>query len=124
MNIQVEIKRIKELLDQISDEKLIAELNQLLSKYEAASAQNSVEEEAEKYGSSDTNAADQLLQSAMNLNAQSRADLAQKLLDSLDQMELETAWLDLAETRLSELESGKTKPIGWSDIKQRVTHVS
>lgn len=124
MNIPAEIKRIKKLLDQISDEKLIAELNQLLSKYEAASAQNSVEEEAEKHGSSDAETADQLLQSAMNLDEHSRAELAQKLLDSLDQMELETAWLDLAETRLSELESGKTKPIGWNDIKQRVTHVS
>jgi len=124
MNIKAEIKRFKELLDQVNDEKLIAELKQLLSKYEAASKASSVEEEAEKYGSSDTNTADKLLQFAMKLNERSRAELAQKLLDSLDQMELETAWLDLAETRLSELESGKTKPIGWSDIKQRVTHVS
>lgn len=124
MNVQAEIKRIKELLDQVNDEKLIAELKRLLSEYEAASQTNSVEEEAEKYGSSDANTADKLLQFAMNLNEQSRAELAQKLLDSLDQMELETAWLDLAETRLSELESGKTKPIGWSEIKQRVTHVS
>ncbi|MCB9204053.1 MAG: addiction module protein [Flavobacteriales bacterium] len=123
MNIQLEIKRIKELLDQVNDEKLIAELKQLLNNYEAASKASSVQEEAEKYGSSDANTADKLLQFAMNLNEQSRAELAQKLLDSLDQMELETAWLDLAETRLSELESGKAKPIGWNDIKQRVTHV-
>lgn len=124
MNIQAEIKRIKELLDQITDEKLIAELKQLLSKYEATSKANSVQEEAKKYGSSDTNTTDKLLQFVMNLDEHSRAELAQKLLDSLDQMELETAWLDLAETRLSELESGKIKPIGWNDIKQRVTHVS
>ena len=124
MNIQAEIKRIKELLYQVNDEKLIAELKQVLSKYEAASKASSVQEEAGKYGSSDANSADQLLQSAMNLNERSRAELAQKLLDSLDQMELESAWLDLAETRLSELESGKEKPLGWSDIKQRVTHVS
>ena len=124
MNIQLEIKRIKELLDQVNDEKLIAELKQLLNNYEAASKASSVQEEAEKYGSSDANSPDQLLQFAMNLNEQSRAELAQKLLDSLDQMELETAWLDLAETRFSELERGKTKPISWNDIKQRVTHVS
>jgi len=124
MNIQAETKRIKELLDQVNDEKLIAELKQLLNKYEAASKASSVQEEAEKYGSLEANTADKLLQFAMNLDEHSRAELAQKLLDSLDQMELETAWLDLAETRLSELECGKTKSVGWNDIKQRVTHVS
>jgi len=60
----------------------------------------------------------------MNLNAESRAFLAQKLLDSLDRIELEDEWISLAEKRLSEIEDGRTQTISWNEIKGALGSVS
>ena len=60
---------------------------------------------------------------ALKLPRKSRARLAEKLLDSLNddgQSEIDAAWAAEAEARLAELESGKIKAIPLSTVLRRL----
>lgn len=64
-----------------------------------------------------------LYQSAMSLNDQDRAELVGLLLDSLDIEEepgVEAAWVQEIERRVSELDSGETESLPWSEVRARV----
>jgi putative addiction module component (TIGR02574 family) len=62
---------------------------------------------------------EQVTKEAMKLNIEERAELAQRLLDSLDDAhasEIEKLWLEEAERRLREFREGKTKGIPAEEV--------
>jgi putative addiction module component (TIGR02574 family) len=64
-----------------------------------------------------------LLEEALALPAQERADLAGTLLESLDQGEdeaVEDAWSEEIERRVEDVESGKVKTVPWSEARSRI----
>lgn len=64
-----------------------------------------------------------LLKEALKLPPEARAALAGSLLDSLDQEvdeDAETAWHAEIDRRLKEIDSGKVKPIPWSEARRRI----
>ena len=64
-----------------------------------------------------------LLEDIKELSARERATLAHCLISSLDQIQdedIDEAWAELAEKRLSELESGKVKAVAWEQIKKGI----
>lgn len=61
-----------------------------------------------------------ILEEALMLDVKIRASLIQKLIDSLDDSQLESEWLDLAEKRLEELQQGNAQGITWDSIKQNI----
>ncbi len=125
MNFKEEIAGIKAILDRVNDPRLIDELKKLLSSFEARSTFTTIEDECSDYSSQPDKEADQqIIESIINLSEYSRAKLAQKLLDSLDNTEMESEWISLAEKRLAEIESGQVRPILWGEIKAEVRNAS
>lgn len=64
-----------------------------------------------------------LLKEALKLPPEARAALAGSLLDSLDQEvdeDAETAWHAEIDRRLRELDSGKVKPVPWSEARRKI----
>ena len=61
-----------------------------------------------------------LAQTVTQLSAKDRAFLAERLLDSLDEDEIEEAWVHVASRRRDEVRSGKVKPIPAEDIYRRI----
>ena len=64
-----------------------------------------------------------LLEEALALPPNERADLAANLLDSLDEGEdegVEEAWAQEIGRRVEEVESGRVKPIPWSEARERL----
>ena len=57
---------------------------------------------------------------AMKLDGKSRAKIAQELIDSLDDTELDSQWIDLAEKRLKDLTEGSVEGRNWEQIKPKV----
>ncbi|WDE96544.1 addiction module protein [Lentisphaera profundi] len=58
------------------------------------------------------------MEEAVSLPVEMRAELANKLLESLNLTDpsIDQAWADLAESRLDEIESGKVKLIPGEDV--------
>jgi len=54
---------------------------------------------------------DELATKAMSLSGESRALLAERLVESLDQESIRSIWLTETKRRLNELRSGQIKPI-------------
>ena len=64
-----------------------------------------------------------LLKEALKLPQDARAALAASLLDSLDQEvdeDAESAWQAEIDRRLRELDSGRVKPVPWSEARRRI----
>ncbi len=65
----------------------------------------------------------QVIENIENLSADEKALLAHCLISSLEVKHddsVEQAWGKLAEQRFSELESGKTRGMSWSEIRNKV----
>jgi putative addiction module component (TIGR02574 family) len=65
----------------------------------------------------------QVIESIKELSADERAFVAHCLISSLDKIhdeDVEKAWLDLAEKRYAELESGKVKGVSWDVLKNEI----
>jgi putative addiction module component (TIGR02574 family) len=63
----------------------------------------------------------ELLQTALKLSENERADLAASLIESLDQpfdADAREAWAEEIHRRLDELDSGAVKPIPWDEARQ------
>jgi Putative addiction module component len=59
---------------------------------------------------------------ALRLNAQQRARLAQELLDSIDNLppaEIEALWLDAAERRAKEIDSGADMLVAGDEVARK-----
>ena len=71
---------------------------------------------------------EQLTREVMNLSLEERAELAQRLLVSLDEAqpsEIERLWMKEAERRLQEFRSGNVKGIPAEDVfRQAVSEIS
>ncbi len=64
-----------------------------------------------------------LLKEALKLPPEARAALAGSLLESLDQEVdegAEAAWQEEIDRRLREIDSGKVKPIPWSEARRKI----
>ena len=64
-----------------------------------------------------------LLDEALRLPDEARAALAASLIDSLDDTvdpSAEAAWAKEIARRLEEIDSGKTKPVPWSEARRRI----
>jgi putative addiction module component (TIGR02574 family) len=65
---------------------------------------------------------DELLQRAMNLPLEARAELACSLIDSLDETvdeDAEVAWQQEVVRRMGEIRSGKVKTIPWREVQRK-----
>jgi putative addiction module component (TIGR02574 family) len=64
-----------------------------------------------------------LLDDALRLPDQERAELAGLLIESLDEAQdadVQAAWSDEIARRLRELDSGAVKPIPWTEVRRRL----
>ncbi len=64
-----------------------------------------------------------LFDQAMQLSEEERADLAARLLESLDPAEegdVESAWDQEIRTRIEELDSGSTRAVPWSEARRLI----
>lgn len=71
-----------------------------------------------------TNQAKQLLDTALRLSPAERAELADHLIDSLDQTtenDVQEAWSQEIARRLAELDRGDVKTVPWSEVRRRMT---
>ena len=70
-----------------------------------------------------TKAAENLLEQAMKLGVDERAELAAELLASLDgepEEDVEAAWAAEIQRRIERIEAGAEKFIPWDDVKRRI----
>ena len=71
-----------------------------------------------------TQQASELLQKALSLSEEERAELAASLLESLDatvDQAGEAAWNEEIARRIDDLESGKAKTIPWEVVRSRIS---
>jgi putative addiction module component (TIGR02574 family) len=65
-----------------------------------------------------------LLQKALSLSEEERADLACSLMESLDaavDAGAESAWNEEISRRIAELDSGKAKTVPWDEVQRRIS---
>jgi len=68
-----------------------------------------------------------ILDQAMKLPANERAEVAEQLIESLDphpDSDTENAWQKEIQQRLEEIESGVANTIPWEEVKRRLTYGS
>jgi putative addiction module component (TIGR02574 family) len=66
----------------------------------------------------------ELLQKALALSDEERADLAGSLLESLDQPaadNVEAAWDEEIARRIADFDSGKSKSVPWEEVQARIS---
>jgi putative addiction module component (TIGR02574 family) len=71
-----------------------------------------------------TERASELMQRALSLSEEERADLACSLIDSLDVTVDEgaaSAWEQEIARRIAELDSGKAKTVSWEEVRGRIS---
>ena len=77
-----------------------------------------------RYNRKMTQQALDLLQKALSLSEEERADLACSLMESLDErvdQGVESAWNEEISRRIADLDSGKAKTIPWDEIRRRIS---
>lgn len=70
--------------------------------------------------------ASELLKRALGLPAEARAALASSLLDSIDETvdgSVEEEWNQEIARRMKELDSGRVKPIPWSEARRQISAI-
>lgn len=66
---------------------------------------------------------EELYQKALDLDERKRADLAARLIESLDtevEEGVEAAWLAEVERRMEELDTGQVQSISWDEVRARL----
>lgn len=64
-----------------------------------------------------------IVEQALKMPARERAEIAQRLLESLDRQidsDAESAWQSEVERRISELDSGRVACIPWEEVRERL----
>lgn len=67
--------------------------------------------------------AQRIVEHALKMSVRERAEIAQRLLDSLDQqsdMDVDSAWQSEIERRISEIDSGRVSCIPWEEVRERL----
>lgn len=70
-----------------------------------------------------TKVAEKILAEALTLGTRERADVAAKLLASLDgepEAEVEAAWAAEIAQRIDEIEAGRVELVPWEDVENRI----
>ena len=70
-----------------------------------------------------TKGAEKILAEALTLDTRERADLAAKLLASLDgepDDEVEAAWAAEVERRIQDIDAGRAELVPWEDVERRI----
>jgi putative addiction module component (TIGR02574 family) len=71
-----------------------------------------------------TERATELMQKALSLSEEERADLACSLIDSLDatvEEGAESAWEQEIARRIADLDSGRAKTVSWGEVRGRIS---
>lgn len=66
-----------------------------------------------------------ILEQALKLPAQERAAVAEHLIQSLDpsqEVEVEQAWQQEIQRRISDLDKGAASTMTWEEVQSRITH--
>ena len=66
-----------------------------------------------------------VLEEALKLTANERAEVAEQLIASLDEVpdtDVEQAWQEEIQKRLQEIERGEVKTIPWEEVQKRLQH--
>jgi putative addiction module component (TIGR02574 family) len=66
-----------------------------------------------------------VLEEALKLTANERAEVAEQLIASLDEApdtNVEQAWQEEIQKRLQQIERGEVKTIPWEEVKRRLRH--
>ena len=66
-----------------------------------------------------------LLEAALKLTANERAEVAEQLIASLDEVpdtDVEQAWQEEVQRRLGQIERGEVKTIPWEEVQRRLRH--
>ena len=66
-----------------------------------------------------------LLEEALKLTAHERAEVAEQLIASLDEVpdaDVEQAWQEEVQRRLGQIERGEVKTIPWEVVQKRLRH--
>jgi putative addiction module component (TIGR02574 family) len=66
-----------------------------------------------------------LLEEALKLTAYERAEVAEQLIASLDEVadtDVEQAWQEEVQRRLGQIERGEVKTIPWEEVQKRLRH--
>jgi putative addiction module component (TIGR02574 family) len=66
-----------------------------------------------------------VLEEALKLTANERAEVAEQLLASLDEIpdtDVELAWQEEIQKRLQQIDRGEVKTIPWEDVQRRLRH--
>lgn len=66
-----------------------------------------------------------VLQEALKLTANERAEVAEQLIASLDEVpdtDVEQAWQEEVQRRLQQIERGEVKTIPWEEVQRRLRH--
>lgn len=74
-----------------------------------------------------TSIAIKLLRDALGLPENDRAELAARLIDSLDQQaddDAPSAWNDEIARRIADLDSGSVKPVPWPEARRMILETS
>jgi putative addiction module component (TIGR02574 family) len=70
-----------------------------------------------------TKTAEKVLADALSLQARERAEVAAKLIASLDgepDQDVEGAWAAEVKRRIGEIEAGRAKLVPWEDVERRI----
>ena len=70
-----------------------------------------------------TKAAEKILAEALTLETQERANVAAKLIASLDgepEEDVEAAWAAEVARRIDEIEAGQVESVPWEDVERRI----
>ena len=79
---------------------------------------------SQRYNDSLTQQASELLQKALSLSEEERAELAGSLIESLDATvdeAAEAAWNQEIARRIADLDSGKVKTVPWEAVRSRIS---
>jgi putative addiction module component (TIGR02574 family) len=65
---------------------------------------------------------EEVVQKALELDEDERAEVASRLLDSLEQRDAaaDAAWISELERRAADLESGTVKGVSWEELRERL----
>lgn len=66
-----------------------------------------------------------IVEQALKLSPTERADVAEQLLASLDEVfdsDVEKAWQEEVQQRLQQIERGEVKTIPWEEVQRRLRH--
>lgn len=66
-----------------------------------------------------------VLEEALKLTVNERAEVAEKLIASLDEVpdtDVEQAWQEEIQRRLQQVERGEVKTIPWEEVQRRLRH--